>query len=83
MLARRQKNGKSDEITLGHVAPRNYVPLADKNDEKLSKAIARYVRRSKFRLELQLGVSIPFEPSFSLSLAIHAVGIVGRRDPSA
>lgn len=45
------KNGKPDEITLGHVAPRNYVPFADKNDEKLSKAIAQYARQSKFHFD--------------------------------
>lgn len=67
MVARRQKNGKPDEITLGHVAPRNYVPLADKNDEKLSKAIARYVRAVK----IPLRVSAPgFHPAFALSLSL-------------
>lgn len=42
------KNGKPDEITLGHVVPRNYVPFIDKDDEKLSEAIAQYVTQSKF-----------------------------------
>lgn len=46
-----QKNGKLDEITLGHVAPRNYVPFTDKNDEKLSKAIVRYAWQSKFHFD--------------------------------